>query len=310
MPRSRNAAPVIRRGPPNRPAQPLVHRDSPSVGMGSKGILAGTRHRWRRGCWPRRRVPQQLAPACPGSPRKQMSGACFRRWGSGRGRYPAGKHVPQRDGDLKLCRCLWTLSPAPSAALSWLRYPLCSRCPPDANTGGSRPLGRESPQETAGVHYCPPQIIQFKNVTQVTCAEGDRAHLQCRPPVGRGAGDWQLGLSYLARILDRVGRAKRRSSPRAKRAQPNRRQQTPAQPPGQAQAASRMRTAQVLEQIECTRIAQQRAEASLAKLVNQAVGLGIGWPEIAARLGVTRQAARQHYQRRHRDSETVQDRRS
>src|SRR5436190_12154528 len=37
MPRSRNAAPVIRRGPPNRPAQPLVHRDSPSVGMGSKG---------------------------------------------------------------------------------------------------------------------------------------------------------------------------------------------------------------------------------------------------------------------------------
>ena len=102
MPRSRNAAPVIRRGPPNRPAQPLVHRDSPSVGMGSKGILAGTRHRWRRGCWPRRRVPQQLAPACPGSPRKQMSGACFRRWGSGRGRYPAGKHVPQRDGDLEL----------------------------------------------------------------------------------------------------------------------------------------------------------------------------------------------------------------
>ena len=102
MPRSRNAAPVIRRGPPNRPAQPLVHRDSPSVGMGSRGILAGTHHRWRRGCWPRRRVPQQLAPACPGSPRKQMSGACFRRWGSGRGRYPAGKHVPQRDGDLEL----------------------------------------------------------------------------------------------------------------------------------------------------------------------------------------------------------------
>ena len=31
-----------------------------------------------------------------------MSGACFRRWGSGRGRYPAGKHVPQRDGDLEL----------------------------------------------------------------------------------------------------------------------------------------------------------------------------------------------------------------
>ena len=71
-----------------------------------------------------------------------------------------------------------------------------------------------------------------------------------------------------------------------------------------------MRAAQVLEQIERTRIAQQRAEAALAKLVDQAVGLGIGWPEIAARLGVTRQAARQHYQRRHRGSVTAQEQRS
>jgi predicted transcriptional regulator len=71
-----------------------------------------------------------------------------------------------------------------------------------------------------------------------------------------------------------------------------------------------MRAAQVLERMERTRIAQQRAEAALAKLVDQAVGLGIGWPEIAARLGVTRQAARQHYQRRHRGSVTAQERRS
>ena len=71
-----------------------------------------------------------------------------------------------------------------------------------------------------------------------------------------------------------------------------------------------MRAAQVLEQMERTRIAQQRAEAALAKLVDQAVGLGIGWPEIATRLGVTRQAARQHYQRRHRGSVTAQERRS
>lgn len=71
-----------------------------------------------------------------------------------------------------------------------------------------------------------------------------------------------------------------------------------------------MPAAQVLDQIERTRIAQLRAEATLAKLVDQAVSLGIGWPEIAARLGVTRQAARQHYQRRHRGSLTVHDRRS
>jgi hypothetical protein len=66
--------------------------------------------------------------------------------------------------------------------------------------------------------------------------------------------------------------------------------------------------AQVLEQIERTGVAQQRAEVALAKLVDQAVGLGIGWPEIAARLGVSRQAARQHYQRRHCDIATAQHR--
>lgn len=69
-----------------------------------------------------------------------------------------------------------------------------------------------------------------------------------------------------------------------------------------------MPATQVLDQIERTRVAQQRAEVALAKLVDQAVGLGIGWPEIAARLGVSRQAARQHYQRRHRGRVTVQDR--
>jgi hypothetical protein len=64
----------------------------------------------------------------------------------------------------------------------------------------------------------------------------------------------------------------------------------------------------VLEQIERTRVAQQRAEVGLAKLIDRAVGLGVGWPEIAARLGVTRQAARQHYQRRHRDIATTRQR--
>jgi predicted ArsR family transcriptional regulator len=63
-----------------------------------------------------------------------------------------------------------------------------------------------------------------------------------------------------------------------------------------------MPPSQVLERIERTRAAQRKAETELAKLVDQAVGLGVGWPEIAARLGVSRQAARQHYQRRHRGS--------
>jgi hypothetical protein len=57
----------------------------------------------------------------------------------------------------------------------------------------------------------------------------------------------------------------------------------------------------VLEQIRRARRAQQKAETELAALVDHAIDLGIGWPEIADQLGVTRQAARQYYQRRHRD---------
>jgi predicted transcriptional regulator len=64
----------------------------------------------------------------------------------------------------------------------------------------------------------------------------------------------------------------------------------------------------VLERIERARLTREKADAELAALVDQAVDVGIRWPEIAARLGVTRQAARQHYQRRHRDSASRQDR--
>ena len=65
---------------------------------------------------------------------------------------------------------------------------------------------------------------------------------------------------------------------------------------------------QVLERIRRARVAQQKAEAELAALVDHAVELGVGWPEIATQLGVTRQAARQHYQRRHHDDGIHEDR--
>lgn len=65
---------------------------------------------------------------------------------------------------------------------------------------------------------------------------------------------------------------------------------------------------QVLDRIGRVRVAQQRAEAELAALIDHAIELGVGWPEIATQLGVTRQAARQHYQRRHRDNAISQDR--
>jgi hypothetical protein len=108
----------------------------------------------------------------------------------------------------------------------------------------------------------------------------------------------------MACILDRVARAKRRAKPKARQIHQGQRQQGPAQPPGPTRRVSGLSPSQLLERIEDAKAAQQEAEAELAVLVDQAVILGIGWPEIATRLGVTRQAARQHYQRRHRDRTT------
>ena len=114
----------------------------------------------------------------------------------------------------------------------------------------------------------------------------------------------QLGLSYTTCILDHVARAKRRAKPKARQIHQGQRQEGQAQPPGPTKRVSGLSPPQVLERIEDAKAAQQEAEAELAVLVDQAVILGIGWPEIATRLGVTRQAARQHYQRRHRDRTT------
>jgi len=56
-----------------------------------------------------------------------------------------------------------------------------------------------------------------------------------------------------------------------------------------------------LERITKARLRQEELDVELAVLIDHAVALGVGWLDIAHRLGVTRQAARQHYQRRHRD---------
>lgn len=101
-------------------------------------------------------------------------------------------------------------------------------------------------------------------------------------------------------MLDSMAKSKRRSRPRVKHVPPQR-EQAPAEPAGSAQRVTHLSAPQVLVQIEDTRLARDEAEAELAVLIDHAADLGIGWPEIAARLGVTRQAPRQHYQRRHRD---------
>jgi hypothetical protein len=82
--------------------------------------------------------------------------------------------------------------------------------------------------------------------------------------------------------------------------QPGYRHRAPAAPPGPARRAARLSPSQVLEKITRARLRREEAEAELAALVDHAVALGVGWPDIARQLGVSRQAARQHYQRRHR----------
>jgi hypothetical protein len=78
-------------------------------------------------------------------------------------------------------------------------------------------------------------------------------------------------------------------------------------PPGPAERIARLPAAEVLEQINQARLQRDELDAELALLIDQAVSLGIGWPDIARLLGVSRQAARQHYQRRHRGGASRQN---
>jgi len=103
-----------------------------------------------------------------------------------------------------------------------------------------------------------------------------------------------------------MGRSKRQ--PKVRRVQPERRHSKPAEPSGPPEQVSQLSPPQLLEQITRARLVRDAAEAELAVLIDHAVNLGIGWPEIATQLGVTRQAARQHYQRRHREDANVGDR--
>ena len=107
-------------------------------------------------------------------------------------------------------------------------------------------------------------------------------------------------------MLDHVSRSKRR--PKIRQVQPRLRPQERAELPGPPQRDSQLSPPEVLERIERARLTREKADAELAVLVDQAVDMGIAWPKIAARLGVTRQVARQHYQRRHREGAICQDR--
>jgi hypothetical protein len=96
-----------------------------------------------------------------------------------------------------------------------------------------------------------------------------------------------------------VSKSKRKPALRARKAQPDRRDQAPARPSSPPKRVTKLSNAELLEQIRQVRIERDDAETELAMLIDAAVSQGLGWPQIASQLGVTRQAARQQYQRRH-----------
>jgi hypothetical protein len=93
---------------------------------------------------------------------------------------------------------------------------------------------------------------------------------------------------------------RKRRGPKVKYVQPGYRHRAPAAPPTAGQRAAQLSPSQVLEKIARARIQQDDLEREQAALIDHAVTLGISWPDIARHLGVTRQAARQQHQRRHR----------
>lgn len=86
---------------------------------------------------------------------------------------------------------------------------------------------------------------------------------------------------------------------RARKAQPDRRDQAPARRSSPPKRVTQLSDVELLEQIKQVRTERDDAETELAILIDTAISQGIGWPQIASQLGVTRQAARQQYQRRH-----------
>jgi hypothetical protein len=157
------------------------------------------------------------------------------------------------------------------------------------------------PETYKGVHYRPPPVAKIMSVIYITFfgIPAEARDAACKDRLNGRISPGRLGC---------VSRRKRQPSPKARQAQQDQRRQAPtAGPPGPAQRVSRMSAERVLERIGRVRVVQQEAEVELALLVDHAVGLGIRWPQIASRLGVSRQAARQQYQRRHRGDASPED---
>ena len=133
---SRHAAPVVRLRPPNQPAQPIVHGDTPSGRWGTKQDW--TRHENPSCSW---------GGTGPGGGAEQSALLARFRREAGVGRCPydgaslAGnglrKYAPfliHAGKALLILPVPWAFSPALSATFCRLLHPQCSRCQRVANT--------------------------------------------------------------------------------------------------------------------------------------------------------------------------------
>lgn len=119
------------------------------------------------------------------------------------------------------------------------------------------------------------------------------------PPVRLGPGGQGDPRWRESRMIDGMSKPRRRSTQRARQARSSQTEYKSVDAAGSAQRPSQRSSTEILERLKRARSARDAAEADLDAVVDRAVDFGIGWPEIAAQLGVTRQAARQRYQRRH-----------
>jgi hypothetical protein len=92
-------------------------------------------------------------------------------------------------------------------------------------------------------------------------------------------------------MLGGVSRSRRRPA-KAIKPRPDYRARGPTAPPGSAERIARLPAAKVLERISRARLQRDELDTELALLIDHAVNLGIGWPDIAQRLGVSRQGCR------------------
>jgi hypothetical protein len=102
------------------------------------------------------------------------------------------------------------------------------------------------------------------------------------------------------RIIDGMSKPRRRSRQKPRQARSGQPHHKAVEAAGATRRPSQQASAgEILDRLKRARSARDAAQAEVDVLVDGAVGLGIGWPEIAQELGVSRQAARQRYQRRH-----------